>query len=823
MQLFSQHVCSGVLTPAALRNPKHQANGISLRPRPINDAESVIEAFWDPTLSELDTYTFEPVDGTGAAASQNWCWVDFSWHDSMPGTPIFTMWRDVDISLTGYDAMRIRCALPGSVVVTLAATIDGSEQTVLERVRGQDKKWEFTGPITGQTLQRIRFTCDAIDGGIGSATVQYINLVNLQIERIRQSRPPAYTADWPEFLLPADRPIDARPSIGLLFDEPELESIRTKARHPGFRWMIERICTQAHSYIGSEPEQFIMTSGATTNRHHRAHEIERGESDPANIVVTCGFVGLLENDPQLLRLAARAMLSIAHAEYWDECFQEHFPGSTFSHRAFSAFDNCYALALGLDWAGAALTDAGRKIVMDAISKKGLTLINRDFLECEYIYHCNQAACFAQGRIAALLALRSTFPRADSWLDQAEGELLESIDLVFNATDDHGGHEGPGYTSATIVRALYALVMLARYRGKSLAEMTPRAMIGCTDFCFMFLSTVESAGEILPYGDSAGTYGLDLAALMSVACDDPRWERLRQAMLHEQAIPYASGNATVDGLHTLILTDPPTADGAVDLPHFCLLPSTGIVASCRPTAHGPVRCQLFGAAAGGGHLHQDKGSFILEIFHEAVCIDRGKLGGSHPGERVLVEAHMHNVLSPAKTGDRHEAQHMHPHQPILPTGHGDETIFDASIDTTSVWIGLPFRKHIRRIYSPEPSLFFVDDAVSFEHARGATFHLHTRLPIKSDDGRFVIGGGQADLIVTPAWDVSAAEHGPDFIDGNERPVNHLAMTSVPGTDYRLVTVLEVVPAGTASTWTIDCSQHEVIVARRGECEHRYRTE
>ncbi len=85
-----------------------------MRPRPINDAEAVIEAFWDETLSDLDAYTVEPGEGPGATVSQYWCWVESSWHAAVPGAPIFTMSREVDIPIEGYDALRIRCAVPSS-------------------------------------------------------------------------------------------------------------------------------------------------------------------------------------------------------------------------------------------------------------------------------------------------------------------------------------------------------------------------------------------------------------------------------------------------------------------------------------------------------------------------------------------------------------------------------------------------------------------------------------------------------------------------------------------------------------------------------------
>jgi len=567
----------------------------------------------------------------------------------------------------------------------------------------------------------------------------------------------------------------------------------------------------------------VMASSATVNRHHRAYEIDRPWFDAGGTVMACGFVGIIEDNPLMLRMAARGMLAIAHSQYWDECFAEHFPGSSFDHRSFMASDYAYVCALGLDWAGSLLTAAGRHTILEAISKKGMPLINKDFIQYEYIFHCNQAAHFSKGRIAGLLAMRSMWPRAQAFLELAKKDLYESIDLVFNANEDHGGREGPGYTGSTVLNSLLSLMLIAKDEGKTLSEVTPPELIGCSDFLLMFLSTVGNGDTMIPYGDcsmNAG-YALDMVTLMGIASGDERWLRLKNRMLTGSALEQKSGGAYLLSLYTLTHTEPPDDPGKTDvshLPTFRLLPSTGMSASCRQTPDGLVRLQLIGAASGAGHVHQDKGSFILEAFGDALAIDRGILNYGHPSCHVLTKAHMHNMLCPAMTGEHPEEQEMSTRHPILPLGSGNEHILDVEINTTGVWVGKPFKKHIRRIYSPEPTLFFIDDQVEFDSPRGATLHLHTYFPIEPIDAGFISRGEHAHLIITPMWAVIDASHGKDFMDGKERPVNHLAMTSEPGTTYHLVTVLQVLGAGSRNRWVIQTNQAHAggLIARRG-CE------
>ena len=765
-----------------------------MHPIPINDAEAVIEPFFDGQISNLADYDFQPARGSGARVSQYWCWISLSWDDAVPGEPIFTMSRVVDIDIEHYDALRIRGNIPTLARLVLKAVVDGREQTIVDGVVGPARKWEYTGSIEGRRLERLAISFEATTAGGGGGTLQWINLVNREIERIRHSRRCPYTPAWPRFLKPPGEAVEMRPALGLLFDQAELALLRRKVSHPSFMPLMASLRDKARQHLEAQPEQFVMESGATINRHHRAHEIARGESDPANIAIVCSFVGLIDEDSDMLRMAGRGMLSMAHAEYWDECFQEHFPGSVFHHRAFTGSDNTYSCALGLDWAGSVLTEAGRGLVYHAMLDKGISHINKDFVrEADEVLRNNQAACFSQGRIAGLLALKSHWPRAEAWIDQAERDLLESIELVFNAQEDHGGKEGPGYVSATVFRALFGLAMLARYRSRPLSEITPPALIASSDFLLMFLSTTGGAGSILPYGDCGGSYMLDLPALMVAAGGGEQWEALRRAMIMEFSPPLGGSNSTVAGLHTLILTDPPTESGTVVLPEFRLLGSTGMVASCRQTNAGPVRLQMMGAAEGAGHVHEDKGSFILEAYGDPLAMDRGGVRSGHPLSELLKRAHFHNVLCPARIGDRHAGQDMVVRTPVLPRGTGDGRRLDVRIDTTSIWNG-QFRKHVRRIVSPEPTLFYVEDAVEFESPRGSTFHLHTSWPVAREGDAFMILAEHARLMVTPTWPVAESDVGEDLIDSDDRPVNHLWMTSEPGATYRLVTVLEVLRPG-----------------------------
>jgi len=52
---------------------------------PINDAEGIIEAFWDPILSDLACYNFCPGEDVIAEITQTWWCSQLSWQNAKQG------------------------------------------------------------------------------------------------------------------------------------------------------------------------------------------------------------------------------------------------------------------------------------------------------------------------------------------------------------------------------------------------------------------------------------------------------------------------------------------------------------------------------------------------------------------------------------------------------------------------------------------------------------------------------------------------------------------------------------------------------------------
>ena len=122
---------------------------------------------------------------------------------------------------------------------------------------------------------------------------------------------------------------------------------------------------------------------------------------------------------------------------------------------------------------------GWTVIRHAISSKGLPLIQQDFLEQEYIHHCNQAVIFSRARIFGLLALAHDWPRTKDYLPIALNDLQNALSAT--VLDDGGYGEPAGYFFVNGYWGMPPLVAMARHLGKPVQELLPSQMQRSIDF------------------------------------------------------------------------------------------------------------------------------------------------------------------------------------------------------------------------------------------------------------------------------------------------------------------------------------------------------
>jgi len=781
---------------------------------PINEAEAIIEPFWDGGSSEhprnkqslLGQYDIQISPNVVGNVSQSWCAVVVKIERAEPGTVAITMQRPCDISIANYDTLRLFGSLPHWLSMTIRAEIDGQMQTVMDHVLGVDTNDEFDGAISGQRLTMLQLEFALTEARFAAAQLAWLGLANTVDQARMEARISPYTPDWPGCL--EDHVNTLQSEIGIFFDSAELAEIRTRITHEPYKSLFATLRQQALQGMQMYPEGDIGYLIPKPDRRWCRNRDMRRKST-AGIMELLAFIGLVEESVEMCTMAARMALSAAHCDTWCESIMGIFPGATWHHRSFTEEVYCRACALVLDWAGACLTPHGKQVIRDAIIMKGLPRIESDFKRMEYIRHMNQGIVFSSGRIIGLLSLLPAYPRYASLVTEAERDLHEMIDDYVQP--DGGTLEGMAYWNYTFGTTMPLLYALARYHKRTLQEYAPASIAKTGTYALAMLSTVGDGTTYLPINDAHGgnTISPSLAAAYCQISDSRDWRDLYAAMMSKLDV-------RGDFFHLIIAPTHLDAPGPVVKPKFVALMDTGQVSSVRhDSSLGYVHLHLCSGPTDAGHYHQDKGSFILEVDGEELIMDRGVTSYDHPEVNLIGMASRHNLLYPESPDGPALVQPAHVDGARLSSALDREGMLLLATNNAGAWASGLFQTNIRRVFSPTPDLFFIDDQVAIAALLPMTFRLNSRYPMEQRDGEVWVRGSRASLCIVPLnWQPSAIQISVEGIDCHLEPVNLLRMATGPAQHYRLLTAIQVVPndAGSERLWNLDST--DTISAIRG---------
>ncbi len=475
-----------------------------------------------------------------------------------------------------------------------------------------------------------------------------------------------------------------------------------------------------------------------------------------------------------------------------------FPGATWHHRSFTEEIYCRGCAVVLDWAGGFLTGHGKQIIRDAIVMKGLPRIESDFKRMEYIRHMNQGIVFSSGRIFGLLGVLPTHPRYRGLIEEAERDLHEMIGNYVHP--DGGTLEGMAYWCYTFGTVMPLVHALARHHGKTLGEYASPDLIRTGDYALAMRSTAGGGVTYLGINDAHNDTPIPagLAAAYSRLSDRAEWNELYAALRE-------TGELSADIFHLIVA--PPVVSTATSIvrPRFDVLPDVGQVSTVRHDERlGHVLFHLCGGPTYGGHFHADKGSFIVEVEGETLACDRGVTNYDHPETRLIGTAARHNLLYPEHPDGFLVHQPGHAAGAVLTSALEKDGVTLLASNNTNAWDKGLFTLNRRRVCSPSADLYLIDDEIEMAHEWAMSFRLNSRFAMRDQDGVVWVEGTKAYLRIVPLnWEPVQTVIAVEGIDDHYRPTNLLRMVAPAATAHRLVTAVEVVPAGDATgTWRFE---------------------
>lgn len=706
-----------------------------MRPTPINMAESIIDAFWDPQLSGLKKWEIEPGHDHGLKVYQNWCNVAFEWTRKPSEGPALKMTRQFDIECGDFDTLIVSVMPPEESIFRLRIVTDRGVMSLEFPPAPQIKK-EYALPLQGaKGIIFITMEIYATKDGVATGWFNWVGLQNSQLlERyLRQWK--RFDSDWELYLKPESYEPKFEMSHELLIDQEDLEQLRRE--HADFikKHGKSPFTIKADKARELAPEdmigEYVNFWNDTRYCRERDHSNLLLNNEPGS---SAAIAGLILKDKELLRLAARYAMSIAMCPNWDDGMICNFPGSNFEHRCFVQSLCIFETSLILDWAGEMFTDIGREYIMRRIAEEGQGSINFNTWKHDYIFHCNQLAWFTPGRILGYILLEKYWPRVKTYTDLAYKDLIESLNYAI--LPDGGYVEGPTYFQCVGKDGGLSLYLYARARGMDFREVIPEIVKKTSTFAEALVSIDEGA-DVVPICDGNSHCNQESLAVMASLLPDSQWV----TMFNKSVV--RSGGMPSSVFAWMLGKTIPKESPAIK--PFIFLPDMGIMSSVRQLGDEKVKIFIMGNKGGAGHTHEDKGSFVLEFAGETFAMDPGTCDYSSPFSFLLKNCERHNMLVPYGMSER-----PHPQSPlsedVKPSGVGDEVQFEATIDATPGWEGY-YKKWIRTWQSPSPDTLRIIDEYELERGEGVEFYWNTSLDVEVDEGTIILNGKRGKLMMT----------------------------------------------------------------------------
>lgn len=754
----------------------------------INEAEAIFEPFWEGGTSEhtnphekyrvLDEYEIEYSEDTIGQISQGWAFASINIDKAKKNTVAMSMSRKCELDIDTYDTLKIFASIPEELFFDVYVTIDGEYKKIGDKIKGHGVTGEYDLPIVGNIITTIRIDFIATKDYI-TANIAWLGLADSKRVEFMESRKNHYDSKWIG-LFKEKSEVDFNAEIEILFDNKDLDTLRKKFEIEPFKSAYEGMVELAKEYMKTQPEKLIGTYVPKPDRRWcRDRHVNKPALD--TIMENLAFVGLIEKDYEMLRMACRCALSVAHCTYWCESIMGVFPGAMWHHRSFTEEIYCKSCGYVLDWAGSLLTPYGKQIIRDAITMKGLPRLEADFKCVDYIRQMNQGIVFSGGRVTGLLGLVHRFPRYHSNILEAEQDIIEMINNYVK--EDGGTLEGPHYWQYTFSNVIPSLYALARYK-KQPFSIYKELLSKTGKFILSHLSQQDDGTILLPINDAHP--GVHLKANIAYSfyelTGNEVWLSLYTKLLEKG---YVS-----DDVFTLVaspLVGKIEGDTVIEQGIFEVTGQVDINRQGKDISKAHLHyCsgELY-----VGHSHQDKGSIILEAEGITLCPDCGA-GYYHDANLSnLCCANNHSLFLPVFDNGKLARQPMEQYGgKIIRAELKDDYVTIAS-DETKAWEEGLMKHSKRRIYSPCAEVYIIVDDVELYEEHKMKFLLNSFADYEEKEkGIFTADFDKCSLNVIPLnWECQDSNV-RNIKDGEKQEVFQLELTTKKSDKHFNVTAI-----------------------------------
>lgn len=712
-----------------------------------NGASGIIEPFYDGGEAYrdyhkyvvLERYKVEP-DG---AAQQTWATAKFF----VKPHEMVSAERECDLDLGRFDEVFVNANLPE--YFNIKVIVNGKE---ILSSQGKGTSYDYSGRVDDKKLKSIRMEFVNNSDDLYGINVSHIGVNDSKFLSEEDIKGTNTKPDW-------EGCFEENPTIELYsnFFADDGDLLRTKMNSPYFKADYEATKKSCENFMKLEPENAIKKSisGNATGLYIGAS--------------TLSFVGFIEKDLEMLKMAARYALSLASCETWYLEDKELVTGVTWNGRVFYTAFAAYGISIFMEFGASILTWHGRNYLYEALARKGIARLDADFKMMEYIYHMNQGLAFSPGYIYSLLVMSKRFPRYKKRIDEIEADVLEMVKGTINP--DGGMVEGLGYWSYTIESFALTAYALAKYRGKSLYEYLNGALDKTSDFAI----TMSGGKNIFRTVGDAGRHSFlkHISSFMYQATKNPVWKQY-----YDNTVEKNPNGQSMGGwyLSNLIFGEAPLGEATSEEQKnesFIKFPDCGYTYLER---EGVEFFSISGKSF--SHCHPDKGSFTIDLDNEPILIDRGMVAYSDPHADELSRSWAHNMAIPVVDGVMISQNSQHGYSSTMVKSEFENGRLEWISDNDNVWDKTLVTKNVRTITSENPYEYEITDEFEFTRPCKVAFILNMY-----NDKHI-----KAEAVNWKPIDIKYEQYSIDYA---KQPVMRLCMTSDEGTSFKLVTKVSII--------------------------------
>lgn len=728
---------------------------------PINSAEAVFEPFFDERIRELAHWTADAPGALGHKLTPSWAFVIINWEQPAPDGLVLRLHRRYEnLDCSAYDRLIVAINLPEDSVISLHAETDTGLRQRTGTPCGATRHEEWLELAGATRIHALTVEIRNPRPAAGSGWLLWFGLQSTTRLPFHLAQWQGYDERWDKYLQPPDYVPQFTPAYGLMVNADELAHVRRNFAATNLARELRTVGDAARR-IG--PESQIGENINFWNFNGMRREREMGRMLTLNGAFAAQ-AGVLFQDKELCRLAARFALSLVHCDHWEDVFYAWMRGANWDQRGFVQSIAVLDCSIILDLCGEWFTPLGRDLILRRIATEGHGAMCHAGWWWEYMFHTNQLAWITPARLYGLLVLEQHMPaRSENYPKPEKSRVAPHTDIVWADLEDNlakallpdGGYvEGATYFTWVARQAVFSALLYGRGRGKDARQLVPASLFKTAGLAEMLFSTDEGQDMLLT-GDACYAFGEGLAFLAWLM-PQSHWVTIYRKSLRR------AGAAAM--LLAMRLDREIPAEGP-PLNPFLELPDLGYMASVRKLGDAWVKLFILGNKANGDHQHEDKGSFILECAGDSFAFDFGVVDYANPVTDLLKQCQRHNMLTPWSEDER-----PRPLNPIRldvkPAGSGDATRFHAAMDCTPGWAGW-FSRWQRSWDAPTADTLIITDTWAVEKGKGVIFHWTTRLPMQLDGHRVIIEGRRARAVLELPDDVEAQiEHLP-LIDPRRR--------------------------------------------------------